>query len=329
LKRRAFIAGICGVAMLTPRAGSGQAPNRLRRVGVLMHLAENTREGQLRVEAFRGSFEKLGWSDGRNVNLSYRWAAGSAELAKQYAVELAGSSPDILLAGNSQVCRALQQATKTIPIVFAEVIDPIGNGLVAGLTRPGGNITGFTMFETSLAAKWLELLKQIAPNVVRAGVIYDPATPSSPGFLAAVEGAAPSFGVQLSSAAIGSAADVENFFGQIAAEPDGGIIVFPGSSMSIHRKLITENAATRRLPVIYGLRDNPVNGGLASYGVDSVDLYRQAATYVDRILRGETPGSLPVQAATRFELVINLKTAKALGLEISPALLGRADEVIE
>jgi putative ABC transport system substrate-binding protein len=218
---------------------------------------------------------------------------------------------------------------QTIPIVFAEVIDPVANGLVVGLARPGGNITGFTMFETSLAAKWLELLKQIAPNVSRAGAIYDPATPSSPGFLATVEAAAPSFGVQLSSTAVGSAADIEKFFDRVAAEANGGIIVFPGSIMSIHRKLIADLAVARRLPVVYGLRDNPASGGLASYGVNSVELYRQAASYVDRILRGEAPGNLPVQAATRFELVINLKAARALGIEVSPALLGQADEVIE
>jgi putative ABC transport system substrate-binding protein len=328
LKRREFIAGLGVAATFAPRAVLAQA-SRPRRVGVLMHLAENSREGLARIEAFRSDFEKLGWSDGRNVRIDYRWAAGSAELAKTYAGELAGTNPDILLAGNSQVCRALQQATRTIPIVFAEVIDPVANGLVAGLARPGGNITGFTMFETSLAAKWLELLKQIAPNVSRAGVIYDPATPSSPGFLAAVEGAAPSFAVQLSSAAVSSASDIENFFDKIAGQPDGGIIVFPGSIMSIHRKLIADAAAAKRLPVIYGLRDNPASGGLASYGVNSVEMYRQAASYVDRILRGELPGNLPVQAATRFELVINLKAARALGLEISPALLGRADEVIE
>jgi putative ABC transport system substrate-binding protein len=328
LRRRDFITGLCGAAALAPHAGLAQAPARLRRVGVLMHLPENSAEGQARVAAFRSGFEKLGWSDGRNVQVDTRWAGGSPELAKKYAAELVDSNPDVLLAGNSEVARALQAATRTIPIVFAEIIDPISYGLVAGLARPGGNITGFMMFETTLAAKWLELLKQIKPDIARVAVMYDPTVPSAAGFLATLEQAAASSAVQISSSPIGNAADIERFFD--TADPRGlGTIELPGSIMAVHRKLIISLAAAHRLPMVYGLRDNPVNGGLASYGVNSVDLYRQAASYVDRILKGEAPSNLPVQAASRYELVINLKTAKALGLEVPPVLLGRADEVIE
>jgi putative ABC transport system substrate-binding protein len=314
---------------LPPRAGRAQKQGRLRRVGVLMHLPENSAEGQARVAAFRAGFEKLGWSDGRNVQVELRWASGSPELAKKYAAELVDSNPDVLPVGNSEVARALQAATRTIPIVFAEIIDPIAYGLVAGIARPGGNITGFMMFETTLAAKWLELLKQIKPDVTRIVVMYDPAMPSAAGFLATLEQAASSSAVQISSSPVRNVDDIERFF-DAAGDPAGlGAIELPGSIMAVHRKPIMSLATAHRLPMVYGLRDNPVNGGLASYGVNSVDLYRQAASYVDRILKGEAPSNLPVQAASRYELVINLKTAKGLGLEVSPALLGRADEVIE
>jgi ABC-type uncharacterized transport system substrate-binding protein len=329
LRRRHFIVGLCGAAVVLPRAGLAQAPNRLRRVGVLMHHAETDAGGQARVAAFRGGFEKLGWSDGRNVRIDVRWAAGNPDLAQRYAAELTGLNPEVVLTGNTEVSKAIQRATQTIPMVFAEVIDPIAYGLVAGLAQPGGNVTGFMMFETPLAAKWLELLKQIAPGVDRVAVIYDPSIPSTAGFLATIEAAAPSFAVQVSSSAVRSSADIKRFFDTLGDTANLGSIELPGSIMAVNRNLIIGLAAAHRLPMIYGLRDNPANGGLASYGVNSVELYRQAASYVDRILKGETPGSLPVQAATRFELVINLKTARALGIEVPPTLLGRADEVIE
>jgi putative tryptophan/tyrosine transport system substrate-binding protein len=329
LRRREFIAGLCGAAVASPGAGLAQAPSRLRRVGVLMHLPENSPEGQARIAAFRGGFERLGWSEGRNVQIDYRWAGGNPELAKKYAAELTNSNPEVILTGNSEVARAMQAATRTIPIVFAEIIDPIAYGLVAALARPGGNVTGFMMFETALAAKWLELLKEIKPDVTRIAVIYDQTIPPAAGFLATLERAAPSAAVQISTTAVRGAADIERFFDTTAVTSTLGAIELPASIMAVHRKLIIGLAAAHGLPVVYGLRDNPVNGGLASYGVNSVDLYRQAASYVDRILKGEVPSDLPVQAASRYELVINLKTARALGLEISPALLGRADEVIE
>jgi putative ABC transport system substrate-binding protein len=329
MRRRELIAGLCGAALALPRAGMAQTPGRLRRVGVLMHLPGNSPEGQARVAAFRSGFEKLGWHDGRNVQLELRWAGGNPELASRYAAELVSFNPEVLLAGNSEVAKALQAATRTIPIVFAEIIDPISQGLVAGLARPGGNITGFMMFETTLAAKWLELLKQIKPEVTRVLVMYDPTIPPAAGFVATLEQAASASAVQISATAVRNAGDIELFFANAGDTAKLGAIELPGSIMAAHRKLILGLAAAHRLPMVYGLRDNPVNGGLASYGVNSVELYRQAASYVDRILKGERPGDLPVQAASRYELVINLKTARALGVDIAPELLGRADEVIE
>jgi putative ABC transport system substrate-binding protein len=283
LRRRDFIAGLCGAAVASPGAGLAEAPGRLRRVGVLMHLPENSGEGQARVAAFRSGFEELGWSNGRNVQIDYRWAGGNPELATKFAAELIDSNPGVILAGNSEIARALQAATRAIPIVFAEIIDPISYGLVAGLARPGGNIIGFMMFETTLAAKWLELLKEIKPDATRVAVIYDPTVASAAGFLATIDAAAPSFAVQISSSPVRSAADIERFFDTAGDSASLGAIELPGSIMAVHRKLIIGLAATHRLPMVYGLRDNPANGGLASYGVNSVDLYRQAASYVDRI----------------------------------------------
>ena len=294
-----------------------------------MHLPENGPEGQARVAAFLSAFEKLGWNEGRNVQIDVRWAGGRPELALKYAAELINEKPDVILTGNSEVAKALQAATPTIPIVFAEIIDPISYGLVASLAHPGGNITGFMMFETTLAGKWLELLRQIKPDLRRVVVMYDPTIPPIASFLTALAEAASSSALQISTTAVRDAADIEKFFDTAGDAAGLGAIELPGSIMAVHRKLIISLASAHRLPMVYGLRDNPVNGGLASYGVNSVDLYRQAASYVDRILRGEAPRNLPVQAASRYELVINLKTAKALGLEISPLLLGRADEVIE
>lgn len=329
MKRRDFIACLCGAAALWPDAGLAQASSRLRRVGVLMHLPESSAEGQARIAAFRSGFEKLGWSDGRNVRTDYRWTGGNPELARKYAAELVATEPDVILTGNSEVSLAQKRVSGSIPIVFAEIIDPISYGLVTSLAHPGGNVTGFMMFETTLAAKWLELLKQIKPEATRVAVMYDPTMASAAGFLASLAQVAPSSAVQITATAVHDAAEIERFF-EVAGEPaDLGVIELPGSIMAVHRKLIIGLATTHRLPVVFGLRDNPVNGGLASYGVNSVDLYRQAASYVDRILRGERPADLPVQAASRYELVINLKAARALGLELPPALLARADEVIE
>jgi putative tryptophan/tyrosine transport system substrate-binding protein len=329
VQRREFILGIGSAAALSPRAGLAQAPARLRRIGVLMHLPENSAEGKARIDAFWSGFEKLGWSEGRNVRVDVRWTGGNPDLAKAYAAELVDSRPDVLLAGNSEVTKALRSATPTIPIVFAEIIDPISYGLVASLARPGGNMTGFMMFETSLAAKWLELLKQMKPEMARLAVMYDPTMPSAGGFLTALEQAAAFSAVPISATAVRNAPDIERFFATLGDAASLGAIELPGSIMAFHRKLIIGLAIEHRLPMVYGLRDNPVNGGLASYGVNSVDLYRQSASYVDRILKGEVPMDLPVQAADRYELVINLKSAKAIGLELPPALLARADEVIE
>jgi putative ABC transport system substrate-binding protein len=329
LKRRDFIAGLCSAAVLSPQHGAAQTPGRMRRVGVLMHLPERSLEGQLRIITFRLALTMAGWSEDGNLQVDYRWTGGNRELADSHATELIGANPDVLVSGNSEVTLALQRATRTIPIVFAEVIDPVSYGLVAGLAHPGRNITGFMMFEASLAAKWLELLQSIKPDVTRVIVMYDPDEPPSKGFLAAIAQAAGPRGLQISSTAVSSASDIEQFFDN-AGDPAGlGAIQLPGSIMARHRNLILAQAAARKLPMVYGLRDNPARGGLASYGVNSIDLYREAASYVDRILKGEKPADLPVQAASRHELVINMKTARALGLDLLPGLLGRADDVIE
>ncbi|SCB55525.1 putative ABC transport system substrate-binding protein [Bradyrhizobium shewense] len=301
----------------------------MRHLGIMMQLPESSAEGQLRIKAFLGAFGRLGWNEGRNVRIDYRWTAGNRELLDSYARELVDADPDALLAGNGEVARALQRVTRVIPIVFAETIDPVVDGLVAELAHPGGNITGFMMFETSLAGKWLELLRALKPDVKVVAVMYDPTVPASRTLLPTVAQAASAAGLQVSISAVSDETDIKQFFESAHYIPGTGAIQLPGSIMGRYRNLIVKLAAEHRLPMIYGLRDNTVRGGLASYGVDSVRLYEQAASYVDRVLKGEKPADLPVQAATRYELVINLKAAKQLEIEPSPALLARADEVIE
>ena len=331
MNRREFITLLGGAAVALPLAARAQQGGALPRVGVLFGIAENDPEGRNRVDAFRQGLEKLGWIAGKNLQMHYRWGGGGEGLERMraQATELVRLKPDVLLAGATLALVALQQATRDIPIVFAQVTDPVGAGFVESLARPGGNITGFTQHEFAIGVKWLELLKELAPRVKRVAVIYDAANPASTGYLATITPVAPTFGVELTTTGVRSTPEVERAIDAIAATPDGGIIVLPGPAPSSRRERIIALAERHRLPAVYAFRYWVVSGGLASYRIDNVELYRLAATYVDRILKGEKPADLPVQHATKFQLVINLKTAKALGLDLPITLLARTDEVIE
>jgi putative tryptophan/tyrosine transport system substrate-binding protein len=328
VKRRDFITLIGGAAAW-PLAARAQQPERMRRVGVLMHLAADDPEGQARIAAFTQGLQELRWTIGRNVRIDYRWAAGDAERGRKYAAELVALAPDVILAAGGAVVAPLLQASRTVPIVFAQTPDPVGAGFVASLARPGGNATGFTIFEFGMGGKWLELLKEIAPRVTRAAVLRDAALAAGTGQLGAIQSVAPSFGVELSPIDVRDAGEIERAVTAFARSPNDGLLVTGSALATVHRDLIVALAARHRLPAVYTLRLFVAGGGLISYGPDSIDPYRQAAGYVDRILKGEKPADLPVQAPTKYELVINLKTAKALGLEVPPSLLARADGVIE
>jgi putative ABC transport system substrate-binding protein len=328
MRRREFIKLVSG-AVAWPLAASAQQAERVRRIGVLMGLAEGDPEGQTRVSAFRQSLQKLGWTEGRNILIDHRWAAGDASRARMYAEEIVQLAPDVIFAGATTALTPLRRATNTIPIVFAQVSDPVGAGFVESLARPGGNITGFTQYEYAVGVKWLELLKEIAPHVARVAVIYDPANPSAAGFLRPIETEAPTFGLQVATYAARESVEFEGAIDACAGEPNGGLVVLASAPATIHRERIVARAAKHRLPAVYPYRLFAVSNGLISYGVDNIDMYRRAASYIDRILKGEKPADLPVQQATKYELVLNLKTAKALGLEIPQTLLARADEVIE
>jgi putative tryptophan/tyrosine transport system substrate-binding protein len=298
----------------------------MRRIGVLMNTRLDEPEGQTRVTAFMQGLEKLGWTGDRNVRVDIRWAGDDANLYRRYATELVAS--DVIVASASPSVAALQQVTRSVPIVFANVIDPVGAGFVDSLARPGGNTTGFTVFEYSISGKWLELLKKIAPNVTRVAVIRD-TSGGGIGQFAAIQSTAPSLGVELTPIAVRDAGAIEEAVAAFARSANGGLIVTASSLVVPHRDLIFVLAARYRLPALYPLRFYAVAGGLASYGPDIIDNFTRAAGYVDRILKGEKPADLPVQAPTKYELVINLKTAKALGLAVPPSLLAIADEVIE
>jgi putative ABC transport system substrate-binding protein len=300
----------------------------LRKVGVLVPAAAGTPHWQAYVAAFREGLQKLGWSDGRDIHIEERWGPNADELGR-HAAEFAGMTPDVILAGSASPTRALQQATRTIPIVFANVPDPVANGLVTNLARPSGNITGFANYEPTIAVKWLELLKQIAPDVARVAFIYDPTNPTGVAYLRAIESAASSFGVQVLGATVRNGEEIERAIAAFAREPNGGLVVAGGPSTATYEAVVIALAARHRLPAVYPTREIVTGGGLASYGVDTSDLFRRAASYVDRILNGEKPSDLPVQFANKFELVINQKTAKALGLDPPISLLARTDEVIE
>ena len=329
LSRREFITLLGGAAVAWPLGAHAQQGERMRRIGVLMPSAADDPEYQARMTAFLQELARLGWLDGRNVRIDTRWAVADADRIRKYAAELVALAPDVILAPGSATTGPLLQATRTIPIVFATIPDPVGAGFVESLARPGGNATGFIAFEYGLSAKWLELLKQIAPGVTRAAVLRDPAVASGTGQFGAIQSVAPSFGVELSPVGVRDAAEIERGVTAFARGSNGGLIVTGSALTAVHRALIVALAARHRLPAVYPGRYHVTGGGLISYGPDRVDQYRQAAGYVGRILKGEKPADLPVQAPTKYELVINLKTAMALGIEVPATLLSRADEVIE
>ena len=329
MKRREFITLLGGAAAAWPLAAGAQQSGRLRRTGVLMNLAADDAEGQARLTALVQGLQELGWTDGRNLRIDYRWGAGDTDRHRKYAAELVALAPDVILASATQAVEALQQATRTVPIVFVNVVDPIGAGYVDSLARPGGNTTGFILYDYGVSAKWLELLKEIAPQLKRAAVLRDAATASGIGQLAVIQAMAPPVEVEVRPVGVRDADEIERAITAFAHSLNGGLIVTGGSWAAVHRNLIIALAARHRLPAIYSLRYWATDGGLISYGPNSVDPYRRAAGYIDRILKGEKPADLPVQAPTKYELVINLKTAKALGLEVPPSLLARADEVVE
>jgi putative tryptophan/tyrosine transport system substrate-binding protein len=327
--RRDFISLLGGAAAAWPVVARAQQGERVRRIGVLMHLAADDADGQSRLAAFLQGLQEAGWAVGRNVNVDVRWAAGEADRYRRYATEIVALTPDVILTSATPSIWAMQQATRTVPIVFVLVPDAVGTGIVDSLSRPGGNTTGFTSPELGMSIKWLELLKEIVPKVTRAAVLRDPVNPAGIGQFGAIQGAGSSFGVEINPIGVGNAEEIERGITAFAREPNGGLIVLALPTTVIHRNLIIKLAAQHRLPAVYNARFWVAEGGLVSYGPDILDRYRSAAGYVDRILRGAKPADLPVQAPTKYKLVINLKTAKALGLEIPPTLLARADEVIE
>jgi putative tryptophan/tyrosine transport system substrate-binding protein len=330
MKRREFIT-VLGGAMAWPLAARAQQRDPMRRIGVLMGYAESDSEGQAFIAAFRDELQKLGWAENRNIQIEYRWATlGDPDLMQRFAKELVTLQPDLILSHNTPTTAAMLQQTRAIPIVFALVVDPIGTGFVASLPRPGGNATGFIAIEGSMAGKWLELLKEIAPRVTRVAFLFNPATaPYAEHFLNPFKVAAASFAVEGIAAPVHDTSEIEIVIAAQAREPNGGLIVMPSAFATLHRMEITSLAARYGLPAIYPYRFFSELGGLGSYGIDFRDNFRRAASYVDRILKGAKPSELPVQAPVKFELVINLKTAKALGLDVPSLLQQRADEVIE
>jgi ABC-type uncharacterized transport system substrate-binding protein len=329
MKRREFIT-LVGGAAAWPLAALGQEGERMRRIGVLMAATADAPEYQPRMRAFQQGLALLGWTEGRNVRVDTRWAGTNADDIRKHAVELAARAPDAILAGSGTTTVApLLQATRTVPIVFVVVIDPVGAGFVSSLARPGGNTTGFLMFEYGQSGKWLEVLKQTAPEVKRVAVLRDPTIASGIGQLGAIQSAAPSLGMETNPVNVRDVGEIERNIAALAHSSNGGVVVTASPEASRHRDLIITLTARHRLPAVYAYRSFVIDGGLISYGPDMVDQYRRAAGYVGRILKGEKPADLPVQAPTKFELVINLKTAKALGLDVSPQLLARVDEVIE
>ena len=325
MRRREFIKVIAGSAAW-PLAARAQQPECMRRIGVLMPFAKDNPEGQARNAAFLQELQKLGWTEGRNLQIDYRWDTGNLRKA---ATELVTSSPDVILASGTPAVAALQEATRTVPIVFASVADPVSGGFVASLAKPGGNITGFTNVDYGIGAKYVELLKEIAPHVTRIGVIREPTSTGSIGQFAAIQSAALSFGLDVNPLGGQDARDIEHTVAEFARGSNCGLISVASPLLVNNRVLIISLAARHRLPAVYPFRTFAADGGLMSYGSDSIDPFRQAAGYVDRILKGEKPADLPVQRATKFELVINLKTAKSLGLTVPSSLLSRADEIIE
>jgi ABC-type uncharacterized transport system substrate-binding protein len=333
MRRREFIALIGGVAAagIWPSAAYAQRPDEVRRIGVLMPLAASDPSMKAQVTAFVSQLQDLGWAEGRNLRIDYRWAAGDAARMQVFAKELVALQPHVLFARSTPVTAALLKQTHTIPIVFAVVSDPVGEHFVESLARPGANATGFTNVESSLTGKWLELLKEIAPSIKRVAFIFDPKLAPGSGsyYTRLIEGSAPSFAVVPTAAPVHDAVEIERAIGEFVREPNGGLLVLPDATTNTHRGLIIALAARHRVPAIYAFRDHALDGGLISYGVDVVEQFRRAAGYVDRIFKGAKPAELPVQLPTKFEMTINLKTAKALGLDVPLFLQQRADEVIE
>ena len=325
--RRNFLATLGGAAAW-PLSARAQQSDRMRRIGALTGIGDDER-AQARFAVFVQALAQLGWIEGRNMRIDYRWGGGDIDRTRKHATELAARAPDVIFATGSPAVEQLLKATRAVPIVFAFTPDPVGAGLVESLSQPGGNATGFLQFEYSLSGKWLELLKQIAPGVTRAAVLRDPAITAGIGQFAVIQSVAPSLGVEVVPISVQDAAEIERAITAFARSRDRGLIVTASASAYVHRELIVALAARHKLPAVYSLRDSVTSGGLISYGADFIEQYRRAAGYVDRILKGAKPADLPVQAPTRYELVINLKTAKALGLDVPPSLLARADEVIE
>jgi putative tryptophan/tyrosine transport system substrate-binding protein len=329
MKRRAFITLLSGAVAAWPLAARAQERDRMRRIGVLMSVAADGPDGQPRLAAFLNGLQQLGWTEGRNVRIELRWGAGDAERIRNYVAELVALGPDVILASGDHPVVALQQATRTVPIVFTMVADPVGAGLVESLAHPGGNTTGFTLYEYNMSAKWLELLKEIAPGVKRVAVIREAGTAAGTGQFAGIQAGAPGLRLELSPIGVRDVGEMERAVTAFAHSANGGLIVTGSAQAAVHRDLIVTLAARHKLPAVYVARFFATAGGLISYGPDFLDEHRRAAGYVDRILRGENPADLPVQAPTKYETVINLKTAKALGLTVPDELLARADEVIE
>jgi putative ABC transport system substrate-binding protein len=328
MRRREFIVLLGGTAATWPLVARAQQPDRMRRIGVLVPSVESNKDYQARMAAFRESLQKLGWSEGRNVRFDYRWAGADPERMRAYAAELVSLAPDVILSISNQTTAILSQQTRTIPIVFV-ANDPVETGLITSTAHPGGNITGFTPFEVAMGGKWLQLLKEVTPRLARVAVLYTPGGAGSLAMLRTIEDVAPSLGIETTSVPARDPAEIERAIGAFSREANGGLIVLTGPSTTANRELIIALAARRRLPAIYPDRQAVANGGLISYAADLVDQVRQAGSYVDRILKGEKPGDLPVQVPTKFGLIVNLKTAKALGLNIPESFLLRADELIE
>ncbi len=328
MRRRELIA-VMGAAAAWPRMAWTAQAQRMRRVGVFMNYAEDAPQSQARLAAFLEGMEDLGWTAGRNLQIEHRWGVADADRNRRNAAELVALAPDVIVASATAVTSALLQTTRTIPIVFANVVDPVGAGFVQSMARPGGNATGFIPFEYGIGGRWLELLKQIAPGVRRVAVLQNPIVASRSGQLGAIEVLAPSLRVELSAASVRDTGEIERTITAFARAPNGGLIVVGALSLETYHDLIVALAAQHRLPAVYPYRVYVAGGGLMSYGTDLAAQFRRAAGYVDRILKGDKPADLPVQAPSKYELVINRKTAKALGLEVPPTLLARADEVIE
>ena len=328
MQRRDFITLLGGAAATWPFAARAQQPEPMRRIGILTGIAGEDAQTKVRVTAFLQELQKFGWTEGRNLRVDLRAGAGNVADTRKYAIELVALAPDVILASGATPVALLLEATRTVPIVFTIVVDPMGAGFIEKLSRPGGNATGYMMFDYSLSGKWVELLKQVAPGVTQAAVLRDPSS-AGVGQFAVIQAVAPSLGVEVSAINVSDAREIERAVTAFAREPNSGLIVTAGPLTVVHRDLIVTLAARHKLPAIYFDRIFVAGGGFMSYGPDLVGQFRQAASYVDRILKGEKPASLPVQAPNKYELVINLKTAKALGIPVPPTLLARADEVIE